>query len=331
MHSRLLRDAPLLHRLLHRLTSTGMRGTSLLWRAAAAVAPLPSRARWSPDGRLSVDLGPIEFAQRGLYEGRYEAPERAIVEQLVGVGDTCVDVGASFGIYSVLLASMVGPQGRVIACEPAPPALRRLEATSRSAPCIEVHDTALGARAHEATLVVTAGDAMHSSIRRDVPPVGSPHDVAVVALTDLVAKDSRIAFVKVDVEGYESEVLEGMWPLLVGGQVDAMMIEAEPTYGDLAWVERLGRLKGYGLFALSLELRRLRWRARLAPVGREEPIARTLFLVRCEHPALARLAVQAAARHCRPCLPLRGPVRGGAEAASLETPCGQDHRLRHAA
>jgi FkbM family methyltransferase len=248
---------------------------------------LPEDARWSPDGRLYLELGPLELAHRGLYEGRYEAAERAIVERLVSVGDTCVDIGASFGIYTILLASLVGPQGRVIAFEPSPPAYDRLKAACGSVPWIGVNAFALGATAHEATIAVTGGDAMHSTMRRTAPLGACPHQVAVKPLTRFIGTDERIPFVKLDVEGYEAQVLEGMWPLFVGRNVDALMVEAEPGYGDLAWIERLQKLDGYGTFSLSLKSRRARWRPRLAPVGLDEPVAGTVFLIKLTHPRLA--------------------------------------------
>jgi FkbM family methyltransferase len=209
------------------------------------------------------------------------------VEQLVRVGDTCVDVGANFGMYSLLLASLVGPQGRVLAFEPSPPAFNRLSATCRAIPWIEARNIALGAAVDEATIVVARGDAMHSTMRRTAPPDGWLHQVAVEPLTHFIGPDQRIAFVKLDVEGFESQVLEGMWPLLVGSHVDALMLEAEPTYGDLAWVERLRTLEGYTMFSLTLTRQRARWHPSLTVLGADEAAAGTVFLIKLKHPRLS--------------------------------------------
>jgi len=50
----------------------------------------------------------------------YEPFEATLLERAAGPGATVVDIGANVGFYTVLLASRVGPGGRVIAIEPDP-------------------------------------------------------------------------------------------------------------------------------------------------------------------------------------------------------------------
>ena len=53
-------------------------------------------------------------------KGRYEKDWTAWMRAHVEPGMQVVDVGANVGYYTVLLASLVRPTGRVIACEPDP-------------------------------------------------------------------------------------------------------------------------------------------------------------------------------------------------------------------
>jgi len=43
-----------------------------------------------------------------------------IAAEIIGEGDTCIDAGANMGHYTLLMASKVGPEGRVVAFEPQP-------------------------------------------------------------------------------------------------------------------------------------------------------------------------------------------------------------------
>ena len=63
-------------------------------------------AKWQGIGRLI-------FTLREHYE-----PELAYLEKVLSAGKTFVDVGASFGIYTVAASRMVGDTGRVLAFEP---------------------------------------------------------------------------------------------------------------------------------------------------------------------------------------------------------------------
>src|SRR5262245_24874789 len=52
--------------------------------------------------------------------------ERRILEERVRPGMRVVDIGANVGLYSLLLARLVGPEGRVFAFEPEPTLFRAL-------------------------------------------------------------------------------------------------------------------------------------------------------------------------------------------------------------
>lgn len=61
-------------------------------------------------------LGPV--ARRRILRGGYERAERKLLAALIEPGDRVIELGASLGIVSTLLARRVGAEGAVVAVEP---------------------------------------------------------------------------------------------------------------------------------------------------------------------------------------------------------------------
>jgi hypothetical protein len=67
---------------------------------------------------LLVDTADVAVSQSILQEGTYEAHLTRVFRRYVRPGWRVVDVGANVGYYSMLAASLVGPQGEVLAFDP---------------------------------------------------------------------------------------------------------------------------------------------------------------------------------------------------------------------
>jgi FkbM family methyltransferase len=170
---------------------------------------------------------------------------RSILDRAIGPGDTVVDVGANIGYVTCLAADRVGPAGRVIAIEPAEDNLAVLRENLRANRFrdAEVIAAAAGAR-QEARDLFVRGDvsavnslypeSCYSKVTRVVP-------VPVVRLDDVV---DAADLVKVDVEGGELDVLDGM-PRLLASPLLQLVMEWHPT---------LQRAAGRGAIELPLFL-----------------------------------------------------------------------------
>jgi FkbM family methyltransferase len=151
--------------------------------------------------------------------------EVAGLDEHVGPGAVCFDIGAEYGLYTWTLAGLVGPSGRVHAVEPQPGPASFLRASRRAlgAEQVTVHETALGADGGHGTLSrpVRRGVPVHGRAFLTVGANGlgsnrefDRHDemaVSVRTLDDLVDElgVARIDFVKVDIEGAEAALLAG--------------------------------------------------------------------------------------------------------------------------
>jgi FkbM family methyltransferase len=132
----------------------------------------------------------------------------AMLEELLEPDSDCLDVGAHAG--SVLREIVrLAPRGRHVAWEPLPEFAARMRAEF---PDVEVREAALGNAAGERSFAHVLEDPGWSGFLARPMPSASPVqklDVQVERLDDVLPDGVRPAFVKVDVEGAEEEVLLG--------------------------------------------------------------------------------------------------------------------------
>ncbi len=142
--------------------------------------------------------------------------ERVALENIIRPGQTIVDVGANLGLYTVLLSRLVGPTGRVISFEPDPELFGLLQKSCERNGCanVKAHNVALGsrpARMPMRRMILNSGDNTLGSQGSGL--FRSEVMIEVARLDDLDA-NLRPDLIKIDVQGWEFEVLRGMQRIL---------------------------------------------------------------------------------------------------------------------
>jgi FkbM family methyltransferase len=167
--------------------------------------------RTGPGAGLIFDPGPSNPAYA---TGDNELPVQAVLTQHLRKGDVVFDVGANVGFLSVVAAKLVGGSGSVCAFEPVPAnaKLVRRNASLNHFDHLTVLETAVGDRAGRARLVVAAYSGGSALASVEAPPDASDEiDVEITTLDRFVQSTGRPPhFVKIDVEGAELLVLQGM-------------------------------------------------------------------------------------------------------------------------
>jgi len=153
-------------------------------------------------------------------------PEFAFLAAVARPDWTVVDVGAAIGQFSVFAGRL--PVAAVHAYEPSganrSSMARNLDRNALSGR-VEIHAVALSDHTGEAAFE-TAGNTYLSRLDRHPATSGAHEVVAVRTLTDEVQRLGleRISVLKVNVAGYEPEVLAGAAPLLAAGAVDILVL-----------------------------------------------------------------------------------------------------------
>lgn len=182
----------------------------------------------------------------------YHAPGRAAVldafyRRFIDAGDVAFDIGAHVGDRAASFARL---GARVVAVEPQPRLARLLRLVlprqARIVSCL------LGATPGRATLRLNSANPTVATASADfiAAASGAPGwegqewdgtlDVAVTTLDALCAEHGRPSFIKIDVEGYEAEVLAGLSMAPRALSFEFTTIQREVALACLARLTALG-------------------------------------------------------------------------------------------
>lgn len=180
------------------------------WSPLLKTLPRPRTITLREGFKLLVD-GRSQTGRIAYVTGGYEPRATAIIKALVSAGDTVIDVGANIGYFSLLAARVTGSSGRVLAFEPNPPVREELLANLRlnGFAHVSVHSEALSASTDDVSFYLgPSQDTGLASLR--AMPDSRELKVHQVRFDDLWKEPRPVTFVKIDVEGAELRVLEGM-------------------------------------------------------------------------------------------------------------------------
>jgi FkbM family methyltransferase len=214
--------------------------------------------------RLFVDLADHVIGLN-IVRGHYELDEVRYMRSVLKAGDTTIDVGAHIGFFTMQMASIVGPEGRVYAFEPVDANADLLERSiheNQFADRIVFRRAAVGAATGTATLtfpVETLNTGGAYLLREGTPALAGNQkkDVPIVALDDVPIR-RPVRFIKMDVEGAEPLVMTGAAALLRTDR-PVVLSELHPT--------QLERASGASADAFLSAMRTIGYRAHVIERG----------------------------------------------------------------
>lgn len=171
--------------------------------------------------RLLVHTG-MHGATGNIYVGLMEFEDMAFMQHMLRSGDTFVDVGANVGVYSMLAANR---GAHVLALEPVPASYEQLLDNiylNRFTDLVTARNTGVGAVCGELCFSIREGSTNHVLTQDEV--VEDAVAVTVDTLDSLTVGQHPI-MLKIDVEGFETEVVRGASDLLNDPALQAILIE----------------------------------------------------------------------------------------------------------
>ncbi len=205
------------------------------WRHPLRCGAVPQH-RYKLLGNVQGNVLLVDAADTGI--GRelalyavHEPITTRLIAGFVCPGECVIDLGANIGYYCLMLARLVGPQGKVLAIEPHPHNFHVLQTNlllNRVAN-VECLQAAVSDRSGVATLYVSSASNWHTlnptraqdSLQVEVPTI------TLDELTERLPHPPQL--IRMDTEGFEARILDGGRRLL-GTQKPRLIIEVHPAY-----------------------------------------------------------------------------------------------------
>jgi FkbM family methyltransferase len=171
---------------------------------------------------MLLDIGDVGISRELALKGVHELVSTRQIQTELRPGMRVVEVGANIGYYALIAASIVGDTGHIYAFEPSPHNLRQLRANiALNDLCEKIDVIPMGVGSCNSTQafhIMSKGNMSSFLLRHEDQIIKRIEsiDVEVTSLDSYFegAADGRIDFVRMDVEGYEEEVIVGMRGIL---------------------------------------------------------------------------------------------------------------------
>ncbi len=229
---------------------------------------------------LKVGLKPTDSVfEYYYYGGLPEIKEQNLVKNMVRPGMTAFDVGANIGLYTLLLAKLVGNTGRVFSFEPVETGRLRENVKLNGLANVTVDSRLVMAEPGRQQIHIYTGglNGLHTVANRHLKDAEIRTEEKEAVSLDYYCRQgqlTKIDFLKIDVEGAEGQVLAGAANLLRRQAIDMILFEVSiNTYRDMnttiAEIFQLLRSCGYEIYEIT--------GGRLSPAKREDYISDNLI------------------------------------------------------
>lgn len=165
---------------------------------------------------MVLDLYDLGLSRVLTFFGTRELDHKLILERELKEGMTVLDLGANIGYYAIMESKLIGDSGFIYALEPHPANVALLKTNiqlNKLSERIEVHQMGGSNKIGTEALHISAESNLHSFLK-DKNSSNETVDVPMVTIQEFRKGRKNIDFIRMDIEGYEVEVFEGLLPAL---------------------------------------------------------------------------------------------------------------------
>ena len=181
------------------------------------------------DYQMELDALDRGISRSLMLFGQREKEHRLILNRALKPGMTVFDIGANIGYYALMESRIVGKNGRVVAIEPSPDniALLQRNLALNGVENITVRQGAVSDRPDTRQFFLAEQSNLHTfhpegSAASQLS--GTTIDVETTTVPDLAAEFGPPDLMRMDVEGHEVEVLNGMLEAVERGAMAPMIL-----------------------------------------------------------------------------------------------------------
>jgi FkbM family methyltransferase len=191
------------------------------WQINCRINDFPIIYTFTSNSKLIVYKG-MAAATGNYYCGLMEFNDMAFLLHFLREEDLFIDVGANIGSYTILASGEIGSKS--ISVEPIPSTFKSLEDN------IQINKLSSKVKALNIGLSSTAGSLKFTKSMDSVNHVATDADIDIIdvyidTLDNILLLESAPSIIKIDVEGFETEVLLGAKNTLKADNLKAIIIE----------------------------------------------------------------------------------------------------------
>jgi len=218
----------------------------LKWQVASRMVPGAVAINFVDDIQILVKRG-MTGATGNIYTGLHEFEDMAFVIHFLRPGDLFIDVGANIGSYTLLAGGVVGAE--CIAVEPLPATYRHLQRNmllNNLGNKVTLLNIAIGRE--EGNIRFTAGLDTENHVVSDAESKTVESITVAVTTLDKIVGAKKPRLMKIDVEGFESNVIAAAEQTLSSPYLDAVLLELNGLGKRYGFDETLihEKMLGYG-------------------------------------------------------------------------------------
>lgn len=164
-----------------------------------------------------------------LFKKRQDAFEIELLKKHIKSGDVVLDIGANIGFYAQLLSELVSNSGKVHCFEPDKVNFSHLKNATKNFKNIIIHNKAVGPKT--GLLKIYTSKNLNVDHRTYKPEEYEQEiDIDAIAIDDYLKDNLKVDFIKIDIQGFEMQAIQGMQKVLQYNQHLKMISEFWP-YG----------------------------------------------------------------------------------------------------
>ena len=187
---------------------------------------------------MYVDATDSGIAPHLIMDGYWESWLTLLFANIIKPGHVCIDIGANFGYFSILMSELAGNSGKTISVEANPRIAEFLKLTRLvNGGKFTLVQSAISDKKGEAIMTITDHELGGGTIKPNELIAGRTQvSVPTISVDELLEERNiqKVDIMKIDVEGVEPLVFKGMTQTLKRNPDLQLIIEYSPSIYDNA-------------------------------------------------------------------------------------------------
>lgn len=178
-----------------------------------------------------LDLKEDSIHKQLILDGVREKKSTEIMRRFIQPDDVILELGANIGYYVLIESTILSDKGYIYAVEPCPESAELLKknVALNNVKNMEIYTMAISSKKGSAKLYIGKACNLHSLISSSDASNAKYVQVDTDTVDNFLKGKRPVTFLRMDIEGYEATVIDGMQETLKSPGLKRMFIEIHPN------------------------------------------------------------------------------------------------------